>query len=172
MIRNAKEKDITKIMEMIELSKEKMYKEGNFQWQDGYPSKDLFLKDISKSALYVLEEENKIKGCISIEKNATDSYQNVIKETSSKDSYVFHRLCIHPEFRHQQVATKLLKYGEELSKKDNTYVIKADTEIHNKAMIQLFEKLKYQKIAEFEWDDYPGHFIYFEKYLGSEQHEL
>lgn len=172
MIRKAIKNDISRIMEIIELSKEKMKEEKNDQWQGGYPSKELFIKDYEKRILYVFEEDKILKGCISIEKTSVDSYKNIIKESSKKDSYVFHRLCIDPTYRHQKIATRLLKYGENLAKKDHINIIKADTGIHNSAMMSLFKKLGYQKITEFEWNDYPVRFIYFEKKLGSEQDEI
>lgn len=171
MIRKANQKDIPKIMEMIKKSKEIMEQEGNPQWQNGYSSEDLFVQDLEKESLYVFESENEIKGCICAEKNAIESYEG-IKESTKKDSYVLHRLCIHPDYRHQKLAMKLLEYCEELAKEEQFFLLKADTGIHNQAMVKLFLKLGYQQKAEFEWNDYPGRFLYFEKDLGSERHEV
>ena len=37
---------------------------GIFQWNDHYPSKEIFEKDIQEEALYVWDDKIEIKGCI------------------------------------------------------------------------------------------------------------
>lgn len=50
--------------------------------------------------------------------------------------------------------------------KNNIKVLKGDTEEKNLKMNSLFIKLNYKKMGEFEYDDYPGHYIYYEKEVG------
>lgn len=172
MIRNAQETDINSIIEIIEKCKKIMYQEENYQWTDGYPSEKLILNDIKKYSLYVFEEEGIVKGFISIEKNADESYEEVIERTTKEDCYVFHRLAVSPDFQNQKIATKLLDFGEKQAKKENVLLIKADTGVQNRAMIHLFQKSGYKQLTTFSWDDYPGTFLYFEKRLGSEKNEI
>ena len=84
-------------------------------------------------------------------------------ENSHKKSYILHRLAIKKEFRNQDIASKLLTFCEELALKNNIEVLKADTEEKNINMNNLFIKFHYKKMGEFEYDDYPGHYIYYEK---------
>jgi len=162
MIRLANVSDLDDIMEIIDEIKKEMKEENNPQWneEDDYPNKEKFISDMKKNQLYVYEDNQIIKGLIVISKE--DDYQKLLK-TSNKPSYILHRLAIKKEFRKEGLASSLFKYAEDLAKENNMEILKADTEEHNLKMNNLFIKLGFKKKGEFEYDDYPGHYIYYEK---------
>lgn len=162
MIRLANLSDLDNIMEIIDEIKKEMKEENNPQWneEDDYPNKEKFISDMKKNQLYVYEDNQIIKGLIVISKE--DDYQKLLK-TSNKPSYILHRLAIKKEFRKEGLASSLFKYAEDLAKENNMEILKADTEEHNLKMNNLFIKLGFKKKGEFEYDDYPGHYIYYEK---------
>lgn len=165
MIRLAKIDDLDKIMKIIKEIQKEMKEEKNPQWneEDDYPSRDKFTTDIENDSLYIYEDKDMIKGLIAIIKD-NGEYDELL-ETTNKPAFILHRLAIKKEYRKEGIATILFNYAEELAKKNNTKLLKADTEEHNTKMNNLFTKLGYIKKGEFEYDDYPGHYIYYEKEL-------
>lgn len=164
MIILANMEDLEEILNIIEPIKKELLATNNLQWgstEDDYPNANQFKNDIKSQSLYIYKEDNIIKGVISISVD-NGSYDELL-ENSPKKSYILHRLAIKKEYRNQDIAQKLLVFCEDLARKNNILVLKADTEEKNTKMNNLFLKLNYQKIGEFEYDDYPGHYIYYEK---------
>lgn len=154
--------DLDDIMAIIRSVQSEMKTENNPQWneEDDYPNRDKILSDIKKNQLYVYEENKIIKGFMVISKE--NDYDELL-ETTNKPAYILHRLAIKKEYRKDGLATAFFKYAENLAKENNILVLKADTEEHNIKMNNLFMKLGFVKKGEFEYDDYPGHYIYYEK---------
>ena len=69
MIRLATNNDLENIMKIIKEIKLEMQQLNNPQWseKDDYPNEEIFKDDIYYNTLYVLEEENTIKGLICID---------------------------------------------------------------------------------------------------------
>jgi len=163
MIHLASIANLDEIMEIIRVIKKEMKEEKNPQWneEDNYPSREKFLSDIENKNLYIYEEGKILKGFIAITKDSNE-YVELLK-TSEKPAYILHRLAIKKEYRKEGIASKLFEYAEKLAKENNIKILKADTEVNNIKMNKLFIKLGFIKKGEFEYDDYPGHYIYYEK---------
>lgn len=164
MIILAKMKDLEEIIETTEEIKKELLAKNNLQWgstEESYPNRTQFEHDIKNKSLYIYKEDNIIKGFISVAEY--DGYYDKLLENSKDTSYILHRLAIKQGYRNQDIARKLLEFCEELAIKNNIKILKADTEEKNLKMNRLFLKLDYKKIGEFEYDDYPGHYIYYEK---------
>ena len=162
MIRLGNYNDIEEIMKIVKDIQKEIKNENNPQWneENDYPSKEKFTNDIENKQLYLYEDSKEIKGFIVI--SEYDDYEDLL-ETTNKPSYVLHRLAIKKEYRKCGLATVLFEYAEDLAKKNDIELLKADTEEHNIKMNSLFQKLGFIKKGEFEYDDYPGHYIYYEK---------
>ena len=165
MIRLANIKDLDNIMDIIREIQKEMKAENNPQWNedDDYPNKEKFITDIENKSLYIYEGEDIIKGFIAITKD-NGEYDELL-ETTNKPAFILHRIAIKKDNRKEGIATILFNYAEDLAKEANIKLLKADTEEHNIKMNNLFTKLGFIKKVEFEYDDYPGHYIYYEKEL-------
>ena len=164
MIMLAQMEDLEEILETTEEIKKELLATNNLQWgstEESYPNRMQFESDIKNKSLYIYKEDNIIKGFISVA--IYDGYYDELLENSKEISYIIHRLAIKQEYRNQDIAIKLLQFCEELAIKNNIKVLKGDTEEKNLKMNTLFLKLNYKKVGEFEYDDYPGHYIYYEK---------
>lgn len=171
MIRLATKNDIDDIMMIIKETQKEMQKENNPQWsiENDYPSKNKFLMDIENNELYIYENYQNLKGFLAITKD-NGEYKELLP-TTEEPAYILHRLAIKKENRKEGIASALFKYAEELAFKNNIKILKADTEAHNLKMNNLFLKLGYIKKGEFEYSDYPGHYIYYEKEIGRTSNE-
>ena len=66
-IRRGKAEEIDKIMRIYEQARAFMRKNGNAtQWDKGYPSRELILKEIEQGCQYVCEEEEAIVAVFSL----------------------------------------------------------------------------------------------------------
>lgn len=171
MIRLANKNDLNAIMMIIRETQKEMQAQHNPQWsiENDYPNKNKFLTDIANNDLYVYENDQNLKGFITITKD-TGEY-NELLPTSNEPAYILHRLAIKKENRKEGLASLLFKYAEELALKNNIKILKADTETHNIKMNNLFIKLGFIQKGEFEYSDYPGHYIYYEKEIKSSPSE-
>lgn len=167
MIRLAKPQDVEQIMDIINVIKKEMKKENNPQWNDSYPLENDFMNDIKQNALYIIEENNKIKAFASITEDLEDDYEHVNNRTKER-SLVIHRLAVAQNDQKKGYAQKLFSFAMKKALQNNIFYIKADTEIHNIKMNNLFQKLGFQKMVELRWSDNDEIYNYYEKKLGSD----
>lgn len=167
MIEKAQKKDIREILAIIDESKLEMDENNNPQWsEENYPECKI-PNDIEKGNLFVYKEKDKIKGFIVIEKD-TREYDDLI-ENSKKEAFILHRLAIKKSCQNQGFASSLFQFAEQKAKKEKIKVLKADTEKRNFKMNHFFKKLNYIEKGTFNYDDYPGTYIYYEKEIGEEK---
>lgn len=167
MIEQATLEDLKQVEEIMESIKEEMREEGNPQWgstEDNYPSTDRLREDIENNRMVKYVEDNKIKGIISIVEDLSREYDELIKNSQEK-AYILHRLAVPKEYRKQNIATNIMKFVENLAKKNNIKVLKSDTEVSNTKMNNLFIKEGFTYKGKFTYDDYPGTYNYYEKEL-------
>ena len=165
MIRLAKLEELDSIMQVINEAKIEFKEFSNPQWgstDEDYPSMDLIKKDIENKELYVYVEDNNIKGVVTITFDKNREYDELVSN-SKEDAYIIHRLAISNKYKGLGIASKLFDYACSYSINNNVKLLKSDTEIHNVKMNNLFIKLGFIKKGEFEYSDYPGHYIYYEK---------
>lgn len=166
MIEQATQEDLSSIIEIIKEAKKEMETENNPQWsEEDYPESKI-PGDIQNKSLYLYKEENNIKGFIVITKD-TGEYEGLI-ENSKDASYILHRMCIPKKYRHLGIASKLINFAEKKAKENSIGFIKADTEVSNKKMNNLFLKLGFIHKGYFIPEDYPGKYNYYEKMIGCE----
>ena len=63
-IKLAKLRDLDRVKEIAEACAEKMIEDNIFQWNENYPSKEIFREDIKNNALFVAKINSEIVGCI------------------------------------------------------------------------------------------------------------
>ncbi len=167
MFRLATKNDVNKIMDIVKVIIVDMKCEGNYQWDEFYPTDKDFLNDINNNNLYVLEENDTLLGFICVVKANNKDYENVSIK-SRDESYIIHRLGVNKNYRNQKIAQRLLEYGEKIAKKNNIFLMKSDTKITNIKMNNLFQKVGYIKKCEFQMQEKDGNYgtyNYYEKDL-------
>lgn len=143
--RLAKAEELPKIWQIMDKAITKRKMEGSNQWQDGYPNKEILLKDIAKNAAYVLADNNVIAAYCAISINDEPEYDNIHgKWLSNKGYVVFHRLAVAEDYLGKGLATKCLEHIYAFAIKNNINSIKADTNFDNEPVLHLFQKLNYK----------------------------
>lgn len=164
MIRKATENDIEKIMKVVEQAVKEMKSYNNIQWDEHYPQRKDFLKDVESGELYVDADNGHIKGFLCINNQAPEEYEDLNWASDAK-YMVIHRLAVNHAYQKQGIATKLMHFAEELALKNGVQTIKSDTYSLNKNMIALLKKHNYRFVGEMDFfrKEYP--FYYYEKVL-------
>lgn len=148
MIRKAKPSEIDKIITTTRACATKMTAEGIFQWNDAYPNREAFEKDLKRNELYVLLAEETIQGSITISSEKDEEYNTIDWLTEDGLSYYIHRLAVHPDFQHQGNAKKLMDFAETFAKQQHALSVRLDTFSKNNRNQRFYEARGYQKLGD------------------------
>ena len=147
MIRIAKLIEIEEITTITRACANKMASEGIFQWNNFYPNKEAFQKDIERNELFVLLAENTIIGCIVISSEKDSEYSEVDWLTKDSNHYYIHRLAINPDFQKMGYAKKLMDFAEKLARKNKITSIRLDTFSKNSRNQKFYEARGYTRLG-------------------------
>ena len=98
-----------------------------FQWNEKYPSRDVFKNDIETGALYVIEINKKIVGCIMLSDVKDDSYKDVKWLTKDFKNLYVHRLAVNPDYQKKGHGRRLMDFAESFAVENNFTSIRLDT---------------------------------------------
>lgn len=148
MIRLAKISDIDGILEITRSCAAKMERDGIYQWNEHYPSKQAFLNDLARKELYVKEVNGKLVGAIVVSTFMDEEYVPIQWLTQNgKNSYI-HRICVDPSVQGKGHAQKLMDFAEELSIQKGFASVRLDTFSQNKRNQRFYEQRGYQKLGD------------------------
>lgn len=148
MIRSAKISEIDEILAITKACAAFMIKNGIFQWNEHYPSKQAFENDITRNELFVLEKEEKIIGAVVISDFMDDEYVPIKWLTPNKKNIYIHRLFTHPESQGKGYARKLMDFAESYAKENDFASVRLDTFSQNKRNQKFYEARGYTKLGD------------------------
>lgn len=165
MIRNATYNDLDMIMSIVNKTICIMKEEGNPQWNEDYPTRNVFQKDIDTNSLYVYVTQDDITiGFICINDIEPYEYSDVIwSNNNAKEVTYLHRMAIDPDYRRQGVGTSLLEFAFTIAKESNSLFLRTDTNSTNIGMNALFKELGYIKRGEIHLREVKEHFNCYDK---------
>lgn len=148
-IRRGKAEEIDKIMRIYEQARAFMRKNGNAtQWDKGYPSRELILKEIEQGCQYVCEEEEAIVAVFSLCGGPDPTYEKIWDGQWLNQSpyHVLHRLASSRE--RKGAGMFCLQWSIEQSEE-----IRVDTHEANLPMQRLLEKNGFVKCGKIQVAD-------------------
>ncbi len=163
-IRLAEEKDIDKIVEIMDREKKIMRDAGINQWDDSYPTRGIYKKDIEKEELYLVEVEGQIGAFGVLNKEVDEKYEK-INWTIKGECYTIHRIIVNSKLGIKGLAKALFFYTEKLAMKEGIKTIHIDTYTENYKAQSLFSNLEYKRVEEFDLKEGMKKYIAFEKDL-------
>ncbi len=119
-----------------------------FQWNEEYPSKEVFQDDIEVGALYVLEINNKIVGCIMLSDVKDDVYKDVKWLTKDSKNLYIHRLAVDPSYQKKGNGRRLMDFAESFAMKNNFASIRLDTFSLNHRNNKFYKSRGYAKLGD------------------------
>ena len=151
MIRLAKKSEILKILAITRACAKDMIKNNILQWNEEYPSKVAFVKDINRNELYVLVSNEKIIGCIVLSSIMDSEYIPIKWLTQNHNNLYVHRLAIHPKEQGKGNAQKMMGFAEQFAIDKNYISIRLDTFSKNVRNQKFYEIRGYKRLGEIQF---------------------
>ncbi len=147
-IKLAEDKDLLEIKKLTEACAVAMQGKGIFQWNEHYPSIEKLRADIAKKELYVLLENDEIKGIVVLTKHMDEEYIPIEWHTKSGNNLYIHRLATHPSVWSNGYGQKLMDFAEEFANQHNLDSVRLDTFSKNKRNQKFYESRGYRKLGD------------------------
>ena len=164
-VRLAKTEDLDKIMRIIGETVKEMNENDNFQWDETYPNREVFINDIKEGTLYaVVNDEDEVLGIGVANFESFEEYDN-LEWKSGKDDYVIHRLAVDNAYRSSGAAAFLIENMEKEIIKKGKCFMKTDTNSKNIKAQRFFEKMGYKFVGEIKVPRLKDTFFCYEKRL-------
>ena len=119
-----------------------------FQWNEKYPSRDVFKNDIEAGALYVLEINKTIVGCIMLSDVKDDSYKDVKWLTKDFKNLYVHRLAVNPDYQKKGHGRRLMDFAESFAVENNFTSIRLDTFSLNHRNNKFYKSRGYTQLGD------------------------
>lgn len=148
MIRHAKILEIPDILSLSKACASYMISKGIYQWNEHYPSKEAFEKDIERKELYVLNIDNELVGMIVISTFMDEEYLPIKWLTPNQNNNYIHRLAVHPDFQGKGYAQQLMDFAENYTREKGFASVRLDTFSQNKRNQKFYETRGYQKLGD------------------------
>ncbi|EAR02908.1 GNAT family N-acetyltransferase [Maribacter sp. HTCC2170] len=148
MIRRAKILEISKILALTKACAAYMIKNGIYQWNEHYPSKQAFVNDIEREELFVLVKNDKIIGTLVISEFMDEEYVPIKWLTPNTLNVYIHRLSIHPDQQGKGLAQELMDFAENYAREHSYVSVRLDTFSQNKRNQRFYETRGYQRLGD------------------------
>jgi len=140
--------DINDIMKMIHKCANDLISKNIFQWNEKYPSRDIFLSDIEKKNLFILKNNSGIIGCIALSHEKDIEYTDVKWLTKDDKNLYLHRLAVDPKFQKKGIGKLLMDFAEDYARNNKFISVRLDTFSKNERNNRFYKSRKYTKLDD------------------------
>ncbi len=140
-IQKATINDLPMIMKTTSACVADLLTKGISQWNDNYPTEDIFIRDIDKGDLYIISEDDTCIAVIVINQCQEDEWKKVEWSTRSSRPLVVHRLMVHPGFQMQGVGRELMDFAAGYARGNGFDSIRFDAYSGNPGLLDTYEKM-------------------------------
>ncbi len=160
MIRSAKISEISDILKLTEACAKAMIEQGIYQWNEHYPSRSVFEKDVREKSLYALIIDGQLLGTVVISPKMDQEYVPVKWLTPNQNNLYIHRLAVAPEHQGKGYAQRLMDFAERQAREKGYVSVRLDTFSQNRRNQIFYETRGYQKLGDIffpKQSEYPFH---------------
>ena len=144
----ATQNELDRVKEIAEACAKNMIENNIFQWNNKYPSREIFKEDIKNKSLYVSKINQEVVGCIMFSTRKDDVYNTVNWITEDEYNLYIHRLAVHPIFQKRGIAKKMMDFAENFAKSNNYISIRLDTFSQNPRNNKFYKARGYNKLDD------------------------
>lgn len=148
MIRKAELTGLASIKNLTEACAVSMQEKGIFQWNEHYPSLEKLRLDIEKQELFVLEENEQIKGIIVLTPEMDEEYIPIEWLTPNGNNLYIHRLATDPATWGTGNGKKLMDFAESFAREKGYDSVRLDTFSQNKRNQRFYESRGYRRLGD------------------------
>lgn len=142
MVRESRQEDLGRIMELIGMAVSYMEKQEIAQWNAGYPRKEQFLEDIRRRESFVCTEGGLIVGTAALSLREESTYKIIEggRWLTEGPYGVIHRIAVDDCFKGRGLAGVFVDYIENMCIKSGFASVRVDTHKDNRSMRRFLEK--------------------------------
>ena len=140
--------ELDRVKEIAEACAKNMIENNIFQWNDKYPSREIFKDDIKNKSLYVSKIDQEVVGCIMLSSFKDYVYKSVNWITPDEYNLYIHRLAVHPIFQKKGIARKMMDFAEDFAKSNNYRSVRLDTFSQNPRNNKFYKARGYNKLDD------------------------
>jgi ribosomal protein S18 acetylase RimI-like enzyme len=129
--------------------------DGIFQWGSGYPTRDIFKRDLERGHLHVARLGGRFAGFIVLDEEQGEEWDGIPWATSGK-ILVAHRLVVKPEFQGRGIGGGLVDYAERLGRGNGYEAIRLDAYQGNPRALLIYESRGYRLAGTFRFPEDHG----------------
>ena len=160
MIRKAQLKDIDTILVITKQCAQHMTSNGIYQWNEYYPNRTAFEKDVERKELYVLEDNDIIIACVVISTFMDAEYKPIQWLTENNNTIYIHRLAVNPNLQNKGFARQLMNFAEQYTIENNYSSIRLDTFSQNPRNQKFYELRGYKCLGSIYFPKQSEHPFY------------
>lgn len=160
MIRLGLPQNLDEIKQLTEACAVALQQQGIMQWNEHYPSRERLEKDLLKKELYVLEEQEIIKGIIVLTPEMDQEYIPIKWLTPNGNNLYIHRVATLPSTWGDGGGRQLMDFAEETAQQKGYISVRLDTFSQNKRNQSFYEARDYQRLGDIYFpkqSPYPFH---------------
>lgn len=140
-VRKAQPEEFPRIWEITLQAKEQLKSLGLDQWQNGYPSREIWTEDLKEGMAYVAEEAGQILGVFAFQVTPDSSYGEIQGKWLTDQPYAaMHRVCVADGCRGKGVAGQMFAAGFEMARSLGFSSLRIDTHPENLPMQHALKK--------------------------------
>lgn len=140
-------KDLDGIMVVISQAQEFLRYKGVDQWQNGYPTSEIFESDIEKNECWIALIDEEVVGVLTLSFESEPVYVTIEEGewlTTGAKSGVIHRSAVSNKYRGSGLADELFSLAENICKKTGMESVRIDTHEDNSNMRNLLKRRGFQ----------------------------
>jgi GNAT superfamily N-acetyltransferase len=167
-VRVADERDVDRVMVLVQACIDDMRLAGVEQWDDVYPAEATFLADARDRTLYLAGlDAAPLIAVLVLNEYQNPEYAEVPWTTSDTRVAVVHRLMVDPRHERRGIARHLMQFAEERARALGYGTLRLDAFTANPRALRLYHGLGYRDVGSVTFRK--GVFRCFEKPLGRER---
>ena len=136
-LRPATQRNLPSIMTIIHEAQALLKKDGSPQWQDGYPTEEVFQTDIQRNECFVLMVNDQVAGVATLAHDPQPNYQNLSDghwNVIDQPYATIHRLALSSEFRGMHLSNYLMSNLISIGIEQGIHNFRIDTHAMNERM--------------------------------------
>lgn len=139
--RFAEQKDLPRLLLMVEQAKAGFRARGIDQWQKGDPNEAQLIDGISRRLIHVLEENGQAVAMITIVSGPEPSYDAIDGAWLNQEPYcAFHRVAVEESMKGQGMAALLFSHSQNYARSQGFTNVRIDTHPDNRSMQRALAK--------------------------------
>lgn len=136
-LRHAIQKDLPSIMVIIHEAQALLKSDGSPQWQDGYPTEEIFQADIRKNECFALIVGDQVAGIATLAHDPQMNYQNISDghwNVTDQPYATIHRIALDVNFRGMHLGSYFMSNLISIGVEQGMQNFRIDTHAMNKRM--------------------------------------